>query len=497
MSSLRSAPIFALVLSLAACDNSVVQQKDGGGGGESQDGGAGGGLCAPPADHALDVVWSQILTSDAFTGQPGPGENPGDRSIDNVVLDASGNAFVSGTYWKAGAKFAGQTMPDGGQWNSFLAKLAPTGEPLWLKTFASAGYNELFTFIVTHDGGVAMTIFVQAPIDFGGGVLPNANGVFLVRYGAGGEYVFAKPSAGVVAEAPDGGFIMAGGIGGTIDLGGGPITAGQEAHPDAVLAKLDANGGFVFAHVFGDTGPNPLPSKADQTFGNVVVADDGRIFVTGTIAGDTVLDGIALKAPGMIFAAFDPSGHATHAVAFGDEMNGATVNALTLMPDGNLFLTGRLFGSIDFGGGPVTASVSQSSSTQGYLLALSPTAQHVWSHPFSAKDGAEVKAVSASKCSLRIAGFANGSVVVGPGSIAGEGSPSNGSSASGNGFEAILSEAGEILGSERFVGDPSSIAVRPDDSFVVAGRFHDSLSIGSLQAKGNGSPTSGFLVDVR
>jgi hypothetical protein len=281
-----------------------------------------------------------------------------------------------------------------------------------------------------------------------------------------------------------------------MDLGGGPIVGGQEGYPDAVLAKLDAKGGFVFAHVFGDTVPNPLPSKAEQVFSNVVVAADGRIFATGVIAGDTALDGIALKAPGMIFAAFDPSGHTTSAVAFGDEMNGATVNALTLMPSGNLFLTGRLFGSVDFGGGPVTAAVSQTSSTQGYLLALSPTGQHVWSHPFSAKDGAEVKAVSASTCSLRIAGFANGSVAVGPGSIAGEGSPSSGSSASGNGFEAILSEAGEILGSQRFVGDPSSIAVRPDDSFVVAGRFHDSLSIGTLLAPGNGSPTSGFLVDI-
>lgn len=495
MSPLRAAPLFALTLSLAACDSSVLQQKGGGGGG--QGGGAGGDVCAPPTDHALDVVWSQILASDPVTGTLGPGENPGDRSFDTVVLDASGNAFVSGTYWKSGAKLAGQTLPDGGQWNSFLAKLDPGGKPLWLKTFASAGYNEIFTFIVTHDGGVAMTIFVQAPIDFGGGMLPNANGTYLVRYGAGGEYVFAKPSAGVVAEAPDGGFIMAGGIDGTIDLGGGPLTAGQPAHPDAVLAKLDDKGGFVFARVFGDTVANPLPSQADQSFGNVVVAADGRIFVTGAIAGDTSLDGIALKAPGMIFAAFDATGHATSAVAFGDEMNGATASSLTLMSNGNLFLTGRLFGSVDFGGGPVVAAASQSASSQGYLLALSPTAQHVWSRPFSAKDGAEVKAVATSKCSLRIAGFANGSVVVGQSSISGEGIPSSGSFMSPNGFEAILSETGELLGAQRFLGEPSSIAVRPDDSFVVAGKFYDDLAVGSTKAKGNGSPTSGFLVDVR
>ncbi len=474
------ATVVALSLGLVACGS--VRVEGAGGSAQGGGGGAGGALCAPPTDHPLEVVWSQVVHSDPVQGTPGPGANPGDRSIDFVAADASGNTYVAGSYWNTGATFATKVLPDGGQLNAFLAKLGPDGTLSWLKTFASAGYNDTHSMVVTSDGGVAISIFVQAPIDFGAGS-HDLSGNYVVRYAANGDYVFAQPGLARLAATSDGGIVMAGGIEGTIDLGAGPISGGQEAHPDALLAKLDASGAVVFARVFGDSTPNPLPSMQDQSFSQLAVSADNRIYVAGRISGNTTIDGIALAAPSLVVAGFDATGHASFAKAYGDDVNFATASSMITMADGNLLLSGGLSGSVDFGGGAVVSAL-------GYLVALSPTGTVAWAKPL---ENAAVSAMAPSKCYVRIAGLAATGATIGSGALAGVADP-NGFE---NGFEAVLSPAGDVVGSQRFVGTPMSLSERPDASFLLSGHFSPQLSFATLNATGQASPMSGFLVDAR
>ena len=185
----------------------------------------------------------------------------------------------------------------------------------------------------------------------------------------------------------------------------------------------------------------------------------------------------------MVVAGFDASGQAVFAKAYGDDSNFTLASAMTAMPDGNLLLSGPLSGAIDFGGGAIAG-------VPGYLVALSPSGAEVWARPI---ESSAVTVMAPSKCYVRIAGLAGTGAKIGNGVIPGEVDP-NGFE---NGFEAVLSPAGDLLGSQRFVGTTTSIAERPDASFLLSGHFASQLSFGTLSAAGQHSPMSGFLVDAR
>ena len=166
----------------------------------------------------------------------------------------------------------------------------------------------------------------------------------------------------------------------------------------------------------------------------------------------------------MVVAGFDASGQAVFAKAYGDDSNFTLASAMTAMPDGNLLLSGPLSGAIDFGGGAIAG-------VPGYLVALSPSGAEVWARPI---ESSAVTVMAPSKCYVRIAGLAGTGAKIGNGVIPGEVDP-NGFE---NGFEAVLSPAGDLLGSQRFVGT-TTFPYRPSSHRRGSGEGHSESSTGS------------------
>src|SRR5262249_16766603 len=137
-----------------------------------------------------------------------------------------------------------------------------------------------------------------------------------------------------------------------VDFGGVALTA--VGGSDVFVAKFASSGSHLWSKRFGDT--------SSQTGSGVAVDPSGNIFVSGTL-GKTIDFGtgpLAGKGNGDIFLAKrDPNGNGIWAKSFGDNdiQNGGD---LAVDRRGDVTMGGGFYGTVDFGGGPMTGSVGSS-----------------------------------------------------------------------------------------------------------------------------------------
>jgi hypothetical protein len=204
-------------------------------------------------DAAGNHLWSRTIEGSGFDDGNG------------ISVDGAGNAFVTGaTHFApstASNPFLLKLDPAGNQiWNRQLAtstmsgrgvtvapdgdvlvvassaittlvsRLDGTGAPLWSQTFAGAQGNDIAVDALDN---VFFAGQLTGPTDFGGGSL-SSNGstdAFVTKLGPTGAYEWARSmgSAGFDTSngvAPDGkgNVLLVGSAGGTINLGGGPMS---------------------------------------------------------------------------------------------------------------------------------------------------------------------------------------------------------------------------------------------------------------------------------
>ena len=275
-----------------------------------------------------------------------------------VAIDATGNITIGGTLLGA-ADFGGGLMT-ATDIDLFGIKLDPNGNHVWSKRFDQAlgSQPELMGVAVDSAGNVAFTGYFFTSIDLGGGPLASAgNGdVFVVKLGPGGQHVWSKRfgnglfqyAAGVGFDG-GGNLFLAGGVTGSIDLGGGAlVSAGSE---DAFVAKLDAAGAHLWSKRYGD--------GQSQGFYDIAVSKTGDIALSLLLRGTVDFGGGPLTGAGVdiAIARLDSSGNHVWSRRAGDD-SPQSANAIAFDEAGHVLLTGELVGSIDFGSGMLTSAGS-------------------------------------------------------------------------------------------------------------------------------------------
>src|SRR5205814_1754525 len=115
---------------------------------------------------------------------------------------------------------------------------------------------------VDGEGDVLVTGEAAGNVDFGGGPLGDAGigfDIFVVKLDSTGSHLWSKRfgdaanqgGAGIAVDAA-GGVLVTGFLAGTADFGGGSLPSKGSA--DVFVAKLDADGGYLWANRFGDLG---------------------------------------------------------------------------------------------------------------------------------------------------------------------------------------------------------------------------------------------------
>ncbi len=249
---------------------------------------------------------------------------------------------------------------DGSALRAIVARRDPAGGFVWRRTCTGSGAMSEPRTAVGTDGTVIVGLTFEGAIDCGAGPIVSAGGAgdfdaLVLALDRRGEIRWTVPvsdlgsqAVAAVALDPWGSVLVAGSFEGTITLGGPPLAA--ETERDILLAKLDADGRFIWQRRFGGAAPS---------FGvDVDVTRSGRVLLLSRGAGD--IDAVGSDRPPTGSAAFlsamSPAGQPLWSRRFGGpggDIHPARVRAI---PGNQVLVTGTFTGTADLGAGVVSSA---------------------------------------------------------------------------------------------------------------------------------------------
>lgn len=265
-----------------------------------------------------------------------------------IVYDAAANRIVV-----AGAS----TVVTG---YLYLGSYDLDGNPMWESTFIDPRGSSGATDVALDTSGniVVVGSFDGTQVLGGGDLVSNGMlDMFVARYDASGAHLWSESFGQTlddvfhgVAVDTNGDIVMTGTYGGALDLGGGPLPVRPGGA--IVLARFDGAGAHIWSQSFG---------AGDMDRGNGVALDaDGNIVMVGQF-GSTGIDfgGGPLSGGGstnIFVSRFTSAGAHLWSAGFGDTGSfNAGVGTIT-DANGDVYVTGRFEGSVDFGGGTIDAA---------------------------------------------------------------------------------------------------------------------------------------------
>lgn len=312
-----------------------------------------------------DIVLSKYTAEGAhvFTKRFGGTGNDFGRKLE---VGPSGEIFITGAVG-ADVDFGGGTLTVGGFSDAFLLKLDGNGDHVWSKVLGSASSSDVaFAVAVNVDGAVVVTGWFSGTVDFGGGNVSATNAVdgFVSAYDTDGAHLFTTPfTAGTaptsygVALDDLGNTYVSGAFTGTLSFGS-LVSAGQE---DAFLVKLDDMGTLVWSKSFGGAG---------QEFGMYLALDsNGDLVQSGNLTGSANFGGGVLTTAGnadVFVARFNTAGDHLSSARFGDA-DDQFVSDLEAGPSGEILVGGWFNGTFSVGN---VSLVSSSSLQDGFWFLL-------------------------------------------------------------------------------------------------------------------------------
>jgi phage-related tail fiber protein len=336
--------------------------------------------------EAQDLFFAKGFSNSAPLG--------GSLESKGIAVDGTGNRYVIG-YFSNTADFdpgAGtQNLSSAGVNDIFLAKYDASGNYVWAKSIGGTSNDLGYALAIDASGNSYITGSFTGTADFDPGAgtqnLSSAgvNDIFLAKYDASGNYVWAKSVGGTVndlgyalAVDASGNSYITGLFNGTTDFDPGAgtqnlIGAGSN---DIFLAKYDASGNYIWAKSMGGTGSD---------IGYALAVDaSGNSHITGYFSGTADFDPGAgtqnLSSAGntdIFLAAYDASGNYVWAKRTGGTTNDIST-ALAVDASGNSYITGSFTGTADFDPGVGTQNLSSAGNDDIFLAKYDASGNYVW-----------------------------------------------------------------------------------------------------------------------
>lgn len=291
-----------------------------------------------------------------------------------VATDSSGNAYVTGHYQSTDAQANGQTLPNAGDYDIFIAKYDTTGTLLWIKTAGGKGYDYGHGIVVDSKGDIVVTGAIAGEAKFGD-VTVNAGSttrpIFCAKYDSDGKLKWVKATGGKFSGSGHGLGVDATD---SIYIGG---SGGGEGTFDGATLQSKAQAGIVLKLTPEGTGvwAAALPGVPSAGFHEITVDSTGRTWCAGMFKG--ALNGGPVHTTGDkdndgVLAHYSPEGK----LVWSHVLQGpATDYCLGVATDntGRCFVTGEFSDTATFAG--------QTLKTQG--------ATDIFTAAFDAKGGLE------------------------------------------------------------------------------------------------------------
>jgi len=293
---------------------------------------------------------------------------------------------VTHSYAAAGTYTATLAVTDNrgarGTDTALVTVTASTGSPqTWAKRFGSAGTDVGNGVAVDGSGNVVMTGGVQGATDFGGGVVCPAYSIFVAKYSAAGaplwchcfQGMLANSAGRAVAVDSSGNVVLTGYFFGTVDFGGGPLPSA--GGPDIFVAKYSPAGTHLWSRRFG----SPTASAIASESGNAVAVDSGgNVVVTGIFEGTVDFGGgpfTASTQKDIFIAKYSATGAHIWSRHALNATGAVSGNGVAVDASGSAVVTGSFLQTVDLGGGTLTSPFGQAI----FVTKYSPSGAHLWS----------------------------------------------------------------------------------------------------------------------
>lgn len=322
------------------------------------------GTSTGPATGPTSGPTTDAPTTDATTSEPttdGPttgttGEPPASgwqQGLDSnsslfveaIAVGPDGSTVIAG-YHSGTSELGGPPLSTPSFYDIYLAKYAVDGAFEWQRTL-STGVSpvDLYTLMigvsVDPQGEVLLAGTFSEPTDFGdGAVAPvDALDLFVARYTAGGELVWARPFG--AASDQVGSHVVGDAVGNTYVTGHfkGALTVGEPLETpdpdgtDILLFKVDPQGAPVWARHFG--------GQFDERGHRLALAPDGDVVLLGEAYGSLDLGGGEVEIEcctwSHFVARYDPDGGFEWATPLGQSSQYFEIEGLSVADDGGIY----------------------------------------------------------------------------------------------------------------------------------------------------------------
>lgn len=315
----------------------------------------------------------------------------------STATDNQGNIYVTGSYNADSITFGAFTIVNaGGQALSgsngidyYLVKYDGMGNVLWAKG-AGGLYDDYGQSVATDAAGNVFVIgfFSSDTINFGTnslvniGVLPNVPDIFIVKYDATGNVVWAKKTGGIfgdrgygIAADASGNVFVTGSYDSQITFGSTVLNSGG-SYNCMFIVKYDTGGNVLWAN-------SANSNSSSNSFGFCTSADAaGNVYVAGSCANGPVNFGTTTitnsGSDDVFIAKYDSSGVLQWVKKAGNVGN-ESAKGIKADATGNVYLTGQFrSASLAFGNDTLTNANSTGSISDIFIAKYSNTGNIIW-----------------------------------------------------------------------------------------------------------------------
>lgn len=151
-----------------------------------------------PADDGCGMVGAPSMAQTILTKRDAMGACLWSKALPAstlFALDPAENVLLATTF--AGTvDFGGGPLASAGTSDLALAKLGPSGNPIWSERFGASGasVSGLTGFGATNDGGAGLAVGIDGAVDFGCGAVSSSTGAntLFARFDASGAVVYSR-----------------------------------------------------------------------------------------------------------------------------------------------------------------------------------------------------------------------------------------------------------------------------------------------------------------
>jgi hypothetical protein len=295
------------------------------------------------------------------------GSQGGDKTR-AITVDMAGNVYIAGEI-SGPADFGKHALESQGKMDAFVAKLSPSGEFLWAKSFGGAEVDRAYGVAADDRGNVYVCgHFQSTDLQIKGATQTNHGeyDLFVLKLNSAGELLWGRTSGGagydyahaIVLDAA-GDIVVTGAVAGQAVLGS--VTLNDSSKDRSIfIAKYSTTGDLKWARC--TTG---ISGGANA----VGIDAQGQIYVGGSFAGQGRFDTLELNgAKGACGCVLKMTGDGAGLKAVTFPGTAPTVHEIAVDAQGRVWAAGMFKQNIKIGSHELTSS--SASNSDGFCAAL-------------------------------------------------------------------------------------------------------------------------------